>query len=171
MADWVLALQATALPCLFVVVRVVVLALVMMMREGTSRFAFLSSGPGALRRGPPAILSIPHPSRLSLSWPGRGNQSYLILKQNTSRPFGPFAKFGTRRSFFNKTELNKEKNQGVFFGSASPRSCVGGGGKVYRDGGKGGRGQWIDFTFITTTTTTFVFFFFVFLLRTENAKQ
>jgi len=42
---------------------------------------------------------------------------------------------------------------------------------VYRDGGKGGRGQWIDFTFITTTTTTFVFFFFVFLLRTENAKQ
>ena len=68
-ADWVLALQATALPCLFVVVvRVVVLALVVMMREVTSRFAFLSSGPGALRRGPPAILSIPHPSRLSLSW-------------------------------------------------------------------------------------------------------
>ena len=98
MADWVLALQATALPCLFVVVvRVVVLALVVMMREVTSRFAFLSSGPGALRRGPPAILSIPHPSRLSLSW--RGNQSYLILKQNTSRPFGPFAKFGMRRSF------------------------------------------------------------------------
>ena len=157
MADWVLALQATALPCfVVVVVRVVVLALVMM-REVTSRFAFLSSGPGALRKGPPAILSL---SPLALL--ARGNQSYL---PPPGQAFWAFCKV-RYETFLFRTKLNTKKSE-----SASPRSCVGGGGKVYRDGGKGGRGQWIDFTFITTTTFVFFVFFFVFLLRTENAKQ
>jgi len=105
-ADWVLALQATALPCLFVVVvRVVVLALVMMMREVTSRFAFLSSGPGALRRGLHAILSIPHPSRLSLSWPGRGNQSYPDSLHTHLQAFWAFCKF-RYETFLFRTKLN-----------------------------------------------------------------